>query len=190
MALKSNGFTNKSTERFLIDAGAVYLNVTKTAEGGFEGELLGATSGGNEFTIDQEIRQIEVDGMKGRGKGLQVIEYQNPTLTVNLKEMTAQNLAKAIAGGKIDTTTDQAYDIITSKGTIEADDYIGNIALVGKLTGSDKPVVIVLENVLSIEGLEMSFTDSNEVVIPVTFGGHYDETNEVPYKIYFPKEDK
>ena len=185
MALNSNGFTNSSVDKFLIDAGAVYLNTTFT-DGVLDGTLLGATSGGNEFVVQQEIRQIQVDGMKGRGKGLQVISFMNPNLTVNLKEMTAENLAKAIAGGDVDTA-DTNYDIITSKGTIETTDYIDNIALVGRLTGSDKPVVVVIYNVLSIEGLEMTTEDNNEVVIPITFGGHYDETMEVPYKIYYPK---
>lgn len=187
MALKSNGFTNKSTERFIIDAGAVYLNSTfDEGTGEFTGTLLGATSGGNEFVIQQELREIEVDGVKGRGKGLEVITFQNPTLTVNLKEMTAENLTMALAGGELDTS-DTHYDVLTSKGTIDLEDYISNIALVGRLTGSEKPVVIVVENVLSIEGLTMTFEDDNEVVIPVAFAGHYDESSKAPFKIYFPK---
>src|SRR5690606_2289662 len=113
MALNSKGFTSQSAERFIVDAGAVFLNTTFTAGAFTGGELLGATSGGNELVIQQEIRQIEVDGAKGRTKGLQVITFQNPVLTVNLKEMTAQNLAKAITGGTVDTS-DTAYDIITS----------------------------------------------------------------------------
>src|SRR6185312_13768716 len=129
---------------------AVYLNTTFSAGAFTGGTLLGATSGGNEFVVQQEVRQIEVDGAKGRTKGLQVITFQNPTLTVNLKEMTAQNLAQAITGGKVDTT-DTAYDIITSKGDIDAEDYIQNVTLVGKLTNGQS-VVIVVENVLSIEG--------------------------------------
>lgn len=187
MALSSKGFTNQSAERFIIDAGAVYLN-TKFENGSFiGGELLGATSGGNELVIQQEIRQIEVDGAKGRTKGLQVITFQNPVLTVNLKEMTARNLSKAITGGEVDTS-DSNFDIITSKGTIDTEDYIENVTLVGKMTNG-KDVVIVINNVLQIEGLEMTFEDNNEVVIPVAFAGHYDESGEVPFKIYFPKAE-
>lgn len=187
MALNTNGLTGTSKERFIIDAGAVYLNMD-FAEGSFTGgELLGATSGGNEFVIQQEVRQIEVDGAKGRVKGLQVITFQNPTLTVNLKEMTAQNLAKAITGAEV-STADSAYDIITSDGIIKDADYIKNVTLVGKLTDG-KDVVIVVENVLQIEGLEMTMTDNNEVVIPVAFAGHYEiGSTTAPFKIYFPKQ--
>lgn len=187
MSLKTNGFTNSSKNHFIVDAGAIYTNVTLGEDGEFTGDLLGATAGGNEFTVDQEIREIEVDGVKGRGKGLQAVTYMNPNLTVNLKELSAKNLSQIIAGGNLDET-DTTYDVLTSKGTIEDTDYIDNVALVGRVTGSQKPIVIVLYNVLSIEGLEMSFEDDSEVVIPVTFGGHYDETMEVPYKIYLPKQ--
>ncbi|MCM3160986.1 hypothetical protein [Metabacillus litoralis] len=193
MALKTNGFTDSSTQRYFVDAGAVYKNVVIDDTGAYvAGDLLGATFGGNEFVVETEIRQIQVDGAKGRTKGLENKEFENPTLTVNLKELTAQNLSLVIAGSKVDTTTNTAYDIITSKGAIELDDYLDNIALVGKLTGTDKPIVIVVENVLSIEGLEMKTADNNEVVIPVSLGGHYDQSHydnkTAPYKIYFPKE--
>lgn len=186
MTLNSNGFTTNSSEKFIIDAGAVYLNTTFAAGAFTGGTLLGATSGGNEFVIQQEIRQIEVDGAKGRTKGLQVVTFQNPVLTVNLKEMTAQNLAKAITGANVDTA-DTAYDIITSSGQIDLTDYISNVTLVGKLLNG-KQVVIVVENVLQIEGLEMTFEDNNEVVVPVAFAGHYEAgSTQAPFKIYFAK---
>lgn len=188
MSLKSNSFTNESKNHFIIDAGAIYLNAKyDEVEGTFTGELLGATAGGNEFVVEQEVRQIEVDGMKGRGKGLQALSFMNPNLTANLKELSAKNLSRIIAGGDLDVA-DSHYDILTSKGVIEDSDYIDSIALVGRVIGSQKPIVIVLDNVLSIEGLEMTFEDDDEVVVPVTFGGHYDETMEVPYKIYLPKQ--
>lgn len=186
MALNTNGFTNASSEKFIIDAGAVYLNTTFTAGAFTGGTLLGATSGGNEFVIQQEMRQIQVDGAKGRTKGLQVVTFQNPVLTVNMKEMTAQNLAKAITGSELNTS-DATYDIITSNGQIELEDYIQNVTLVGRLTSGEQ-VVIVVENVLQIEGLEMKFEDNNEVVIPVAFAGHYEAGSEqAPFKIYFAK---
>lgn len=188
MGLKTTGFTNNSTNHFIVDAGAVYLNVEfDELTGEFTGDLLGATSGGNEFVVNQEVREIEVDGLKGRGKGLQAVTFMNPDLTVNLKELSAKNLATVIAGGEI-REGNEFYDVLTSKGKIEDSDYIDSVALVGNVTGSDKPIVIVLYNVLSIEGLEMSFEDDNEVVVPVTFGGHYDETQEVPYRIFLPKQ--
>ncbi|WP_051541330.1 hypothetical protein [Caldalkalibacillus mannanilyticus] len=138
-------------------------------------------------------RAIEVDGLKGRGKGNTVIDAEEPTLTVNLKELTARNIALAIAGAQVDTDSSTAYDIITSKGKIELDDYLDNIAFVGRLSGSGKPVVIVIENAISMEGLKLKTEDAAEAVVPIKFMGHYDQNNvelgQAPFKIYWPKED-
>jgi hypothetical protein len=192
MTVQTTGYTAKTPDRYLLDAGAIYKSLTyDSATGTFTGTLLGATSGGNEFTLEQETREVEVDGLKGRGKGNTVITNENPSLVVNLKELTAQNLALAIAGGEVDTS-DTNYDIITSKGKIELTDYLDNVAFVGRLSGSNKPVVIVVENVISVEGLSLTTEDDAEAVVPIRFMGHYAEGNvtsgAAPFKIYFPKE--
>ncbi|WHY75706.1 hypothetical protein QNH20_16430 [Neobacillus sp. WH10] len=191
MSLQTTGYTANSPLHYLLDAGAIYKNLVYTeATGEFTGDLLGATSGGNEFALTQETRVIPVDGIKGQGKGNVVIDSETPTLTANLKELTAANIALAIAGSTTDKT-DTNYDIITTKGKIELTDYLKNIAFVGRLSGSSKPVVIVIDNAISLEGLSLKTQDKNEAVIPVKFTGHYDENNvesgAAPFKIYWPK---
>jgi len=192
MTLKTNAYTSKTPERYLLDAGAIYTNVTVEEDVITGGELLGATNGGNEFVIEQEKRQIEIDGVRGRSKGGTVIQSENADLTVNLKELTAKNIALAIAGGVLDESK-QNYDTITSKGRIDMEDYLDNIAFVGRLSGNKKPVVIVLFNVLSLEGLKLTTSDDNEATVPVKFGAHYaadtTELGEAPYKIFWPKEE-
>lgn len=193
MALNTTGYNAQTPLRYLLDAGAIYYNVTYTEEtGDFTGTQLGATSGGNEFALTQETRIIEVDGLKGRGKGNTVITTEEPSLTVNLKELTADNLKMAIAGASVDKT-DVNYDILTSKGKIELTDYLDNICFVGRVSGSSKPVVIMIENALSVEGITLSTADNAEAVVPVRFVGHYDEGNveegAAPFRIYWPKEE-
>ncbi|TYS91897.1 hypothetical protein [Rossellomorea aquimaris] len=190
MAVVTNGYSAKTAERYLIDAGAVYKNLEfDDVTGDFTGELLGATSGGNEFALSQETRAIEVDGVRGRAKGNTILVSEEPQLTVNLKELTANNLALAIAGSDVDTT-DTNYDIITGKGKIDIDDYLDNVALVGRITGSDKPIVVVIHNAISVEGLTITTEDDNEAIVPMVFMGHYDgaDIETPPYTIYFPKE--
>jgi hypothetical protein len=184
--VKTNGLTANSPLHYLMDAGAIYKNLTyDELTGDFTGTLLGATSGGNEFALAQEIRNLEVDGAKGPTKGNVVIDSETATLTVNLKELTASNIALAIAGSQ--TTSDTNYDVITSKKKIELSDYLQNIAFVGRLSGSSDPVVIVIDNAISLEGLTVTTTDKNEAIVPVVFTGHEDETGVSPYKIYWPK---
>jgi hypothetical protein len=192
MAVQFTGYNENSAKRYLLDAGAIYKNLTYNATTGeFTGTLLGATSGGNQFQLSQEKRTIEVDGLKGAGKGNTVIVSEEPILTCNLKELTAQNLALAIAGANVDTEGTH-HDIITSNGKIELSDYLDNVAFVGRLSGSEKPVVIVIENAISMEGIDMSMQDNQEAVVPIQFKGHYDAANissgNAPFKIYWPKE--
>ncbi|WP_423408020.1 hypothetical protein AABM38_20460 [Heyndrickxia sp. MSNUG] len=191
MPLQTTGYTSNSPLHYLLDAGAIYKNVVyDELTGDFTGDLLGATSGGNEFSLAQETRTIEVDGLKGSGKGNTVIDSESPELVVNLKELTAANLALAIAGGVVDTS-DTNYDIITTKGKIELTDYLDNIAFVGRISGSSDPIVIVIDNALSVEGLSISTKDKDEAVVPVRFRGHYGADNvelgSAPFRIYMPK---
>jgi phage FluMu protein gp41 len=190
MAVSTVGYSSATPSRLVLDAGAIYKNVTY-ATGDFTGTLIGATSGGNEFVFKQTLRQVEIDGAKGPVKGLEIIEKEEAELNVNLKELTAQNVALSIAGSNT-VTTDVNYDVITSKGKVDLTDYIDSIAYVGRVSGTNKPVVIILKNVLSLEGLNFKTEDNKEVVIPIKFAAHADEADvqagTLPVLIYWPKE--
>jgi hypothetical protein len=193
MAVKTTGYSGKTAERYLIDAGAVYKNLTfDDVTGEASGELLGATNGGNEFVIEQETREVEVDGVKSRAKGGTILVSENANLTVNLKELTADNIALAIAGSTVSLSDVSGYKEITGKGRIELEDYTDSIALVARLSGSDKPVIVVLYNVLSMEGFTLPTEDEGEATVALNLGAHYDideAGNELPpYKIYWPEE--
>ena len=170
--VKAVGYDASVPEHLLLDAGAIYKNLEfDDATGIFSGEALGATQGGNEFSFAQELRTIEVDGAKGRVRGLTVIQNEEGTLMVNLLKQTAENIALAIAGADLDTS-DTNYDLVTPKGRIDDTDYLDNIAFVGKVSGSQKPVVIILENALSIEGLNLKPEDDKETILPIKFAAH------------------
>jgi len=48
--------------------------------------------------------------------------------------------------------------------------------------------VVVLENVLAIEAPDFSLSDEDELVMPVTFGAHFDASTPTtePWAIYLP----
>lgn len=92
MTIKS-GITKDTPDRIFVDAGAVYLNYGLPNE-----RLLGATRGGNEFNLNREIKDIEVDGVRGSVKGLRRRTVCRPQITCNLIELSLDNLIKAIAG--------------------------------------------------------------------------------------------
>lgn len=187
-----SGFNDKTAENLLLDAGAFFANF-KVGTDTFEtaiAKLLGATRGGGKFTAKPNIRSIEVDGVKGRAKGLQVIDSWEVSLSANVLEVNKETLAKSLtATNEIDESTTDGYAIITAKNYIELSDYIENVTFVGKISGSEKPVIIQIYNALNIEGLTLQTKDKDEAVIALNFVGTYDtKTLDVPpFKIFYPK---
>lgn len=182
----TTGFNEKTMDHLVLDAGAVYKNFGLSDQA-----IIGATSGGNEFDAKAKIRQIQVDGVKAaNAKGMEVVDSVTTTLKCSFLEMT-EEILKAALIADIDTATDPNYDIITGKIVIEDSDYIKNLAWVGTLSGSNKPVVIVIYNALCLDGLQLKTQDSKDNVLDVTFTAHADPSTpkDLPYKIYYPKLD-
>lgn len=177
------GFTSATPQNLIIDSGALYKNWGETDEA-----LIGATSGGNTFTVKQNTRQVKVDGIKGSAKDLNFPTDTEVTLGTNILEVTS-DILKIVLNGAVDNATDPDYDIITGKTTIATTDYLKNIALVGKISGKNKPCVIILYNALNTDGLKWVTKDDTDNVLQCTFTAFIDPTtpNVLPYKIQFPK---
>lgn len=194
MTLKKTGYTEKTSDSYLVDAAVVYTDVTfDELEGGFAGTLHGATSGGVSVLIEQTYRDIEVDGTSHtRVKGNKVLESAVGTATVNLKEITAESIKQSL-NGTISVSAEDApagYKEIRSKRYVDDADYINNMAIVGKISGTDKPILIILDNVLATSGLDLGTEDNGETVIEQTFEAHasYEQLDkdEFPWRILYP----
>ncbi len=190
---KYSGFTTETAKSLLLNAGAYFKNFDVGTDD-FDsavtaGKLIGATKGGGEFSAVPEIRQIEVDGVAGRAKGLETIDSWDIYLKANVLEVKEATIQSGLAASSVDTSTNTDYDIITASNNLEVSDYIDNITWVGTLSGSDKPVIIQIFNALNTEGLKFSTTDKAEATISLTFYAHYtqDDLDTPPFKIYYPK---
>lgn len=188
------GLTTTTTQNFVVDAGAVYLNLG----GGVNERLLGATRGGNTFSIEQDVKVIDIDGTRGNTKGARRIITSNAGLKVGLLEMTTQNLLLAIAGSSATDWTDASdepppgtptHDQIRRTRNLSSLDYVSNIALVGKVSGTNENIICMLYNAISDNKLEMKFDDKNELVMEVSFSAHYDpaDVETEPWAIFYPK---
>ena len=177
------GFTPNTPNNLMIDAGAVWKNYGLANEA-----LLGATSGGNELVIVVKTRDVKVDGLKGTVKGLTRIISTDVTLKANMLELTTDIIKTALMG-VVDTTTNPGYDTITGKTEILLTDYVTNIAIVGRLSGSLTPVVIMLKNALSSDGIKFSSKDSADNILPITFTASIDPNFPLlsPYEIRYPQ---
>jgi len=143
MGIKS-GLNVDTPDRIFVDAGAVYLNYGLSSE-----RLLGATRGGNEFNLNREIRDIEVDGVRGSVKGLRRRTVCRPQITCNLIELSLDNLLKAIAGANSEET--KATAVVDAEylgvGSAEIDEFtVGHYPVVAK---SEK---VYIDGVLKTRG--------------------------------------
>lgn len=190
---KYSGFTTETAESLLLNAGAYFKNYDVSSDT-FDsavaaGKLIGATKGGGEFSAVPEMRQIEVDGVAGRAKGLEVIDSWEIYLKANVLEIKEETIQTGLAASSIDSVANDEYDIITASNNLEVSDYIDNITWVGTLSGSNNPVIIQIFNALNTDGLKFTTTDKNEATIELTFYAHYtqDDLDTPPFKIYYPK---
>jgi hypothetical protein len=184
--LKTHGITRETVDRFIVDAGAVYVNLGEVDE-----RPIGATRGGNSFTIEQDVRVIEMDGAKGEVKGARRVVEVHVRLTANLLEMTAENFRLALAGttaAPYPDATAKTHDSLTRSRDIIDADYIKNIALVGKISGSDENIICICKNALADGNLELGTEDKEESTLEIQFTGHFDpEFLDVePWEIRFP----
>lgn len=190
---KISGFTESTPQKLLLDAGAFLKNydvATDTFETAVTaGKLIGATQGGGSFSAVPTVRRIEIDGVKGAAKGLEAIDEWVVTITANVKEVSVESLKLALATAREAVPEAPAgYTKITAAPDISMEDYLDNLTWVGRLSGSEKPVIIIVKNALSTNGLTLTMADKAEAVIPVTVTGHYDAASleTVPFEIYYP----
>lgn len=193
MSKNYTGYTEDTAENLLLDAGAFFVDYDVETDD-FEsavadGKLLGATRGGGGFEAIPEIRQIEIDGIRGKAKGFSVIDEWEIKMTANVLEVTKEGIAKALTSSKIDSDTSEIYDIIKAKNGIDLTDYYDNITYVGKISGSDQPLIVQIYNAINTSGLTLETEDKSESVIEMEFEGHYDEKDldSPPFAIFYPK---
>ncbi|MFW5855782.1 MAG: hypothetical protein ACOCVB_00765, partial [Bacillota bacterium] len=194
--LKTTGVSKETVENMLVDAGAVYLIPDADGPEDLEDpdnyERLAATRGGNTFTVEQEFREIEVDGIKGQWKGGKRIISVVPQITANVLEISTEVLKRAFPGADVDEewpeSTEATHDLITREGGLELADYIDYSCLVGNKHGTDEPVICYIENGLQDDNIELSTEDEDESVPALTFTGHYDpeEPEKEPWGILNP----
>ena len=198
-AVKGTGYTSSTPKHYLINAGAIYKNLAwnptggKDSKGQWEGDLLGATAGGNKVTVEVNYRAIEIDGVFTPAVGQKIIESQVAKIEANVKELTAENIRLAI-NGEIEvadgTTAPTGYKVISGKSKLENTDYIENLGIVGTMSGTNDPIIVIIDNALCTSGLDFETKDNEEAVISMTFEAHADEVQvddlSLPCRIYFP----
>ncbi|ADD25710.1 putative phage structural protein [Lactococcus phage 1358] len=194
--LAKTAYQSDTPKKYLIDAATLYKNLTFDATTQlFSGELIGATNGGIEIDLEQKYRDVEVDGTYWTTvKGNKVLSSTSASAKTSIKEFTAETLRLSINGtATLVTDPNEAptgYSVVKGKRYVDDSDYIDNVGMVGKLSGTNKPIIVIFDNVLATAGAKIKTEDDKEAEIPVELQAHasYDQlvNDEFPYRIYFP----
>lgn len=182
-----NGITAETYKRLATDAGVVFANYGEVDE-----MVLGATRGGNTFTIEDDNREMTVDGAPGAVKGSFRRVRTTATLSVNLLEITTSSLKMQLPGAEsVDGVqgTD-THDTITRSTQISAGDYYKNITLLVAKNGTSEPFMFKLKNAIALDGLEFGASDDDETVTSVEFTATFDPADLAtePWEISNPVE--
>lgn len=192
---KKNGVTTNTPKKIQLGAGTIYKNL-KFANNAWSGSILGATSGGNTYTISNEQRDLgaDIDGVHVKVKGLVVKQGETASMEINMAELSEELIKRAIIGEADSNTTVSGFNVIKTKEAIEDSDYLDNIAFVG-FTAENKPIIIIMENALCTSGLSNNPKDKDPTVSKLTFectaelNENGDDYDVLPVRIYMPTED-
>lgn len=190
------GVTANTAKHLQLDAGAFFKNFDPTTDtfASAASKLIGATAGGGSFAAVPTIRRIEVDGLKSATKGYEALDEWQVTLTANVKELTVAALELALATGSHTSVKSPSsaeannYEKIVAANDIADTNYTTNVTWVGRLSGSQIPIIIVVKNALATNGLTLTTADKSEGVVPMTLTGHYavSDLESPPFEIYYP----
>jgi len=167
--------SSTTVSRLVFGAGTVTVGGTD----------LGATDGGTVFRIEQEVYEPHFDGIYGPMKGslhrTRLVAY----LETTVQEFKTDTLAIAIpgltstpaAGG---TSEELSDGVIACIAAAEYQDVIW--------TGEDcdgDAIVITLEDAICTENMEVTFQDTEEAKIRLTFMATYDPSDpgHIPFNV-------
>lgn len=190
-------FNEGSSGKFFMDSAVIYTGGSYDQGSGkfIATGSLGATTGGVKVTIDQPMRQAEIDNVLIPVKGNDYFEGSGVTIEATMKEWSPANVKKAVIGNLRNALSSEApngYQIIEPKDTIEDADYLANLFVVGFLKGTNQPIIISIPWGINTAGLGIETANHGEAGIPVkiesrsaTANGHKVGGD---FKIYMPPE--
>ena len=182
--LKTHGITENTPKRVALGAGIVVKGLTFDTAWKYDA-ILGATSGGNSLTIENELKDLEIDGAWVKVEGMTVKTGETATLETNLAEVTKENLKMLVLGTDGEGVT--GFDEIVSKDVIESGDYIENLGFIGH-TATGDAIIVKFDKALCTSGLNFEGKNKDQTVLKATFECYAsldaENLKKLPYHIY------
>lgn len=160
---------------------------------GWDGTILGATTGGGKVSITPEYMTIEVDGATVKVKKLEKKVGETANMEINLIEFKEDNFVQALHMVEDTTKKVEGYKIYKSVRDIDDSAYFDNVAFVGTLTSGEQ-VIIIFENAIVEGAMELEpknkEVSSMKVTAECTASFEQDDLEHLPYYIYFPQSEE
>ena len=188
---KSSGITEKTPKTVMLGAGTIHKGLKYESNAwNFAESLICATSGGSKLSIVPKLYDVPVDGALVKMMGLTVKVGETATLEINPIEITPEVVNMAVFADSAASSTATGYTELTSRAVINTNDYLENMAYVGK-TIEGKPIIIVFDHALCTSGLELEGKNAEAAVPKFTFECYAalgPEADTLPWHIYYPTE--
>lgn len=164
-------------ESILLDAAIVYVDYGYPTQ-----EQIGITRGGAEFTVTENVRQIEYDGRRGRTKGMEVVDQIDAALKFKTLELTNEHMYASLGAAELNENGAISNN---NGGVIPMNRYYHNITAFGIMykTGEFKKITLNNAAACNNGGLTLSTSDKNEAELELTFNAAWNPY-DVTEKIY------
>ena len=189
MALKTHGITPDTINNIMLGAGVFYKNLSYGAEG-WEGTVVGATSGGGTVNIEPEYLDVEVDGATVAVKGLTKQKVgETATIEMNLTELTEGVVVSVLNLTEDSSKSNEGYTCYTTKTNIDETNYLENVAFVGTTTNGSN-VIVIMPNAVCTSAFSLSGQNKTQATYTIQYQctASLDSNNlmKLPIEIYFP----
>lgn len=194
MSLAKHGVTKGTPSNIPFGAGAWFKNLKYEEGTGWNGSVLGATSGGSSVKITPEVIDVEVDGAMALVKGLALMAGGTGEAEVNFAEINSEILAKTTLGEILPAESEHAvegFDCIQVKDSIVEGDYIENLGFVGYTADKSKQIIVIFDWALCKSGFQLDPKNKEAGVVKATFTAYGDidtDLDKLPVRIYYPTE--
>jgi len=162
VGITDHGITTRTPDNIMLGAGVIYRDFEwDDALGKWQGEILGATSGGNKLSIVPKMIDLELDGAVVSVERISDVKMgEEATIETSLVELTPDMVAKAVIGSMGDGE-EEDFKHIRSKPGLEPGDFYDNLAFVGRKTDGSAIIVggsIIMPIAIRTEATTMSIT--------------------------------
>ena len=155
-----SGYTKFTGDEFV--AGTKYFEKYE----GYGGDKIGATKEGTKVSIIPDQKDIEVDGVLVKMKGLIQKTGEKATMEAIVLELNSVNISCAV-NGVVNYTGGSSIvggtaPYVSTKSRINEGDYVTNLAIAARRLEDNKLTVVVFKNAICTSGMEIA-TKNKEV---------------------------